>query len=561
MALDQATICQRVAQRWGFLKNERTSWQTTWVELRDQFLPAHGRGLTGEASESERNKGDRRDDGLYDMTAVQAVKIAAAGLQSGLTSPSRPWFALGLEDPGLSDEYDVRVWLSDVEQVMRAVMNRSNLYNVLHHSYLELLAFGTSGFIVSEQFGSIIRCRPMTAGEYWVATDAAGRVNALYRQFWMGAADIKVLYPDTCSLAVRSAVETNQPWQQFSVLCVIEENDSEYGIVAERFPFRSIYMEVGATEKILGAEGYYEFPAMIPRWTVAGQDAYGFGAGHDCLGDAKCLQKLREEELVLLAKTTRPSMVAPTTMRNKLINAIPGGITYSDDPQELLRPLEQVEYDLPALAQEIQQTRYMIRQGMFNDLFLMLLQVEVGKMTATEVAARQQEKMLMLGPVLERLHNELLDPLIDRVFAICLRNGHLPPPPDALPGGVPIKVDYISPLALAQRQAGLNGLTGFTAYVGSAAAVHPPVLDKVDWDESVDEVAESLGVSPRILRDERDVAAIRQQRASQEQAQRLGQAALTAASAAKDASAAGLTEDSVLTRMLANAQGGQPIGR
>ena len=116
--------------------------------------------------------------------------------------------------------------------------------------------------------------------------------------------------------------------------------------------------------------------------------------------------------------------------------------------------------------------------------------------------------------------------------------------------GAPLRVEYVSPLALAQKQLGLNGLNQLTAVVGQVSAVQPDILDKIDFDEAVDVMADALGVPPRVLRDEKDVAALRSQRAAQQQAVRVGQAAQVAASAAKDAAAAPVDGDTVLSRFM-----------
>lgn len=546
-------ICTDLNRRFGRLKTIRATWQTTWEDLRKHLLPAHGRGLTAEANTAEWNDGSRRDSAIYDGTPLRALKVAAAGLQSGLTSPSRPWFSLTVDDFELRDRRDVRVWLSDVEDRMRAVFNRSRLYNGLHHLYLELLAFATGAIGVFDSLDSLLRIRPYTIGEYWLACDADGRPDAFYSAYTMTAGQMVTAFgEEAVSESVRESAKTN-PDRVCQVLHVIERNDSRIDVGLRRYAYRSIYLELGATDRILARRGYYEMPVLAVRWHVVGQDTYGFGPGHDVLGDAKQLQKVSEKKLVGLDKVIEPPMVAPGSMRTTAVNSVPGGITYTDEPDEALRPLYQVQFDLQQAQFAINDLRLSIQKGLFNDLFLMLIAVDAGKMTATEVAERKQEKLLMLGPVLERLNNELLDPLIDRAFAMMLRAGLIPEPPPEIQGAA-LRVEYVSPLAVAQKQLGLNGLNQLLVSVGQVAAVQPTVLDKIDFDEVVDTIADAQGVPPRVLRDERGVAAIRQQREAQQQALQAGQAALTAAKAAKDAAGATADGDTVLSRML---DGGQ----
>lgn len=545
---DPATICTTVYRRFGQLKSSRSTYETVWSDLKDNLLPYHTKGLTGGDPAYERDRGERKDTTIYDGEPIRAVNVAAAGLQAGLTSPSRPWFSLGIPDIEAHDHREVRIWLADVEERMRVVFSRSNLYNSLHHLYLELLTFGTGAIGLYDSLNWVLRCRQFTLGEYWLGTDGEGRVNACYSQYTMTAAQLVAEFgAENVSVTALEASENN-PDLVFTVLHAIEANDDRLAVVP-RYPVRSIHLEQGATDRVLATRGYYEFPILVGRWHVVGQDTYGCGPGHNVLGDCKQVQKLAKQSLMALDKKVDPPMAAPGSLKTVAINAIPGGITYVDDPAELLRPLYAVDFDVASAEGKLHMTKVAVQRGLYNDLFLMLIQVDAGKMTATEVAERKQEKLLMLGPVLERLHNELLDPLIDRTFAMMLRAGMIPPPPQEIQG-MPLRVQYVSPLALAQQQLAMAGLSQFLAEVGQLASVNPEVLDKVDFDEATDELARGMGVPPRVLRDDRLIAAIRQQRAAREQAQRMGQAALTAAKAAKDAAGAEPTEANILGQAL-----------
>jgi hypothetical protein len=70
----------------------------------------------------------------------------------------------------------------------------------------------------------------------------------------------------------------------------------------------------------------------------------------------------------------------------------------------------EVKLNLDHLLMDIQDVRTRIRASFYADMFLMLQSDVDTRKTATEVAELHEEKMLMLGPVLERLHNELLNP-------------------------------------------------------------------------------------------------------------------------------------------------------
>ena len=138
------------------------------------------------------------------------------------------------------------------------------------------------------------------------------------------------------------------------------------------------------------------------------------------------------------------------------------------------------------------------------------------RMTATEVAERHEEKLLMLGPVLERLHNELLDPLVDITFSRMLESGLVPPAPEELQG-MELNVEFVSMLAQAQRAIGTNSIDRYTNTMGAIAQMKPDVLDKFDSDAWADNYADMLGIDPELIVADKEVAIIRQQRAQAQQ--------------------------------------------
>jgi hypothetical protein len=154
-------------------------------------------------------------------------------------------------------------------------------------------------------------------------------------------------------------------------------------------------------------------------------------------------------------------------------------------------------------------------------------------MTATEVAERHEEKMLMLGPVVERLHSEMLDPLIETTFEHMLAAGIVPPAPPEL-SGMDLNVTYVSMLAQAQRAIATNGVDRFVGNLGQIASFKPDVLDKFDSDVWADKYSDMLGVDPELIVAGDKVALIRQQRAqAQQQAQQAAQMEQVANAAGK----------------------------
>ena len=238
----------------------------------------------------------------------------------------------------------------------------------------------------------------------------------------------------------------------------------------------------------------------------------------DALGDVMMLQKMESDKLMALDKLVNPPMNAPTSMKKTGGSIVPGGVNYVDVTQggQGFTPAYQINPDIGSMAVEIRSVEQRIQSAFFNDLFLSILQ-EDKRMTATEVAERHDEKLLMLGPVLERLQAELLDVIIDRVFDIMLNlDLFMPPPPEM--SGMLLRPEYISTLAQAQKLVGTNAMNNLILTVTNMAQVNPEVVDKVDFDEMTDQYADILGTPPKVIRGDDEVEAIRAQRAQAQQA-------------------------------------------
>ena len=548
--MDKNTPRDRLYSRWGALKTERSSYLTHWKEISDYLLPRSGRYFV-----TDRNKGERRHNNIYDSTGTRALRVLGAGLMGGATSPARPWFRLATADPDMMDFAPVKVWLSAVQRQMLDIFQRSNTYRALHSTYEEIGAFGTGASVVMDDYDDVIRHHVLTTGEYAIAQDYRGNVNTIYREFQKTVSELVGEFGYlNCSQTVRNLHDRGSLDAWVTIIHAIEPRvDRDVRMRdAKNMAFKSCYFEIGQDgDKYLRESGYKTFPALVPRWSVTGGDIYGSSPGMEALGDIKQLQHEQLRKAQAIDYMTKPPLQVPSSMKNHLIDTLPGGTTYVDmaGPNNGIRSTFDVRLDLNHLLGDIQDVRGRINQTFYTDLFLMLASAPTPNMTATEVAERHEEKLLMLGPVLERLHNELLDPLIERTFNRMIEVGLVPPPPEELQG-VDLNVQYVSMLAQAQRAVATNGIDRFVGNLGAVAQYKPDVLDKFDSDKWADAYSDMLGVDPELIVSNERVAIIRNQRAqAQAQAQQQAQNAQAAATA-RDLSAAKTDGDSALTNVM-----------
>jgi len=552
--MDASTPRQRYIKRLGALKSERSTWIDHWRELSEYVRPRKAKFFT-----TDTNNGAKQHRSIINGTPIRASRILASGMMAGISSPARPWFRLTTADAALAEYGPVKDWLHIVESVLREKLQKSNLYNCLHQVYENLIVFGTQPLHIEEDVRRGFRGYVFPVGQYCLANSAQLEVNTVYRELRMTVAQaVERFGLQRCSNRLRQLYERQELDQWVDVLHVLEPNrDAEPGRPGPRgMAWRSCWLEVSAAEgdgpTFLREGGFEEFPVMAPRWAVSGEDVYGESPGMEALGDAKALQLIEKRKAQAVDRVVNPPMRGPSALRGQQVSLLPGAVTYVDaiHPGQSFAPaIELHPSAIPAIDGLGREHELRINQAFMADLWMSLARAD-GKMTATEVMERHEEKMLQLGPVMERLQNELLDPMISRCFNIGLRNRWFPPPPEELQGQE-ARVEYLSIMAQAQKMLGITGVERFVSFVGSVAAgVGPDVLDKLDADQVVDEYGNMLGIPPSIVRPDEAVEAIRAKRAQVAQAQQAIATAGAVAEGAKTLSQADTGGDNALTRLM-----------
>lgn len=491
----------------------RLDFEKRWKSIRDYQLPYIGEFWD---TEDESNEARRRDLAIANGTAWMANQAFAAGIMSGLTPPSRQWFRYrlsnGAEDVEAGNILDTR------QRIVEYVLHRSNFYNTIHSAYSEL-PFGQApvGVFVSPE--TYVRFATYTVGTYYLGTGAGGRVNTFCRRYKMTAAQLLEQFgKDALPLKVKNALENafGRHAKPFTVWWLVIPNDKripgEMGNL--NMPYLSLYWVDGqSTDEnggFLYVGGFEEFPVPTARYQVTGNVPYGRGPGWYAEGDAKGLQMMKKDFLTAVELTVKPPMKAPSNVFGRGINLVPGGVTPVDETMgsNTVQPLFQVPNTLDWLTQEIIRTEDSIKRTYSADLFLMLDSIDTPQMTAREVMERQQEKLQQLGPVVERLQDEFLSPIIERVYNILERAGAFPPIPEDLAERLAeeeVHIEYLSPLAQAQKMSGLVTIEQGLAFVGQMAQLYPDALKAVDPIGAVKDYFEMLGAPANMQRSTEEV--------------------------------------------------------
>lgn len=544
------------------MRGYRLPWWAHWAALAEVYFPQKYRWFV---TPNNYARGTPINQAIIDETGLLAARVLATGLLSGLTSPTKPWFHLGLA--GIEDlpEGAEKEWLAECTRRMLQVYAESNFYAALGSAYHQNGVFGSAALIQYEDSQDVIRFYNPVCGEYFFGLDNRLEVDTLYREYTYTISEtVKEFGMEALPESLKQMAQT-PTGQDFEVVIghAIEPNMTIYDgmvecdyLVPKFFKYREVYWVrwgggsgTQATKYILRATGFRERPFVGLRWDVTSNDAYGRSPGMDALPAVRQVQIEQRRKAEAIDKLVRPPMVGSISMKNEPMDTLPGGVTYVADPAAAgFKPAYQVEPRIQELREDIAEVQRRIRDIFFNNLFQMFTPEQTVQ-TATWVDAAQAEKIVLLGPVIERTENEGLDEIIERTFAIMQRRGLFPPPPPSI-AGIPIVIRYISILAEAQRASSIAGIERGLALVGSLVAVKPDAMDNVNVDFTISEYFDLLNNDPRLLNSPEMIAQIRNARAEQQQAQAALQIGAEAAQGAKTLSETDVSSPNALTTLM-----------
>lgn len=500
------------------LKAIRSDYLATYKKLAKYIAPFSG-------CFSQADKPGRRDmSAIYDNKASRCVDTLVGGLSSYATSPSLPWFRLVGNNNDYQYDHEAQLWLQKVQSIILDVFRRSNTYNSLHELYHNLCVFGTAASVVVEDPNTVIHHHVLPIGTFCLQNDEKGNVSTLYREFTLTAVQaVRQFGYDKLSRSIRRAYDDGNTEVEFRFIHAIEPREdrnlnSKSNLDME---WASYYIEDAADDGgILSESGYPYFPCICPRWQVSGLEPYGISPAFGALPDIQQLQHATYRKAQLVDNLVEPPLQVPMNARQNPISLSSRAINYvtSTASDQAIKPILQSTGNIDVIGAEIDKLHQRIEQAFFYDMFLMLQQYASTRKTATEVYGLKEEKMTVLGPVVERLQQECQAPLITIPYAILTRAGALPPPPQSF-GGKSFEIQFEGLLAQSQKSVDLNPTNQFISALQSLSASVPDVIDRIDPDGLVDVYAHRFSIDRHLLRDKSAADNIRQQRAEQLQQQ------------------------------------------
>ena len=498
----ETELTKDLLKRFGKLVTQRQTWESHWQEVADYMMPRKA-DVT-----KQRSKGDKRSELIFDSSPLHAVELLSASLHGMLTNPSTPWFSLRFKNVDTGDADEANEWLQDTTEKMYDAFNRSNFQQEIFELYHDLITFGTASMFIEEDADDIVRFSTRHIGEIYISENNKGRIDTVFRKFKISArAAILQFGEKNVSNALRGTA-MKDPYEEVTILHVVypRENYDPKKKDAKNMPFASCYIELDNKHEI-SQSGFNEFPYVVPRYLKASFEIYGRSPAMTALPDVKMLNEMSKTTIKAAQKQVDPPLLVPDDGFILPVRTVPGGLNfYRAGTRDRIEPLN-IGANNPLGLNMEEQRRNAIRDTFYVNQLMMQ---NGPQMTATEVVQRNEEKMRLLGPVLGRLQSELLRPLIDRTFAILLRKKIFRQAPQFL-AGQDIQIEYVSPLAKAQRSSELQSVMRAIEIFGSLSKISP-VFDHIDIDALVTYLADIVGVPAKVLNSQAQVNAIRQKK-------------------------------------------------
>lgn len=517
MSQDEQTkaLINSLIQRHESLKGDTHHWKEHWSDIACFVMPEKDDIYY----QNKYNNGQKDQSRLFDHTAILANEKLASALHGMLTNPTLDWFGFTSEIPEIDKRDDARKFFAKSSDVIHSTLNGSNFQEQIHQIYLDLGGFGTGWIAIEEDDETVVNFQTSPIFESTIDENSRGRIDTCFREYkWSYRKVLQKFGTDWIKDDYEKEQINKRLNEEVTILHAVYKNE-KFNPAIKNFTekaFDSIFI-LKDDETLLAKEGFNEFPFAIPRWSKISSEKYGRSPSMTALTTIKYLNQVRKNHMIALQKTVNPPLAVSDKGLMSPLKTRPGAINYVRkglDASKMVDPLF-TGANPSASYQEIDNLIFMIREA----FFLNELQLREGpQMTATEVLRRTEEQVRIMAPILGRLHNELLKPIIDRVFAILLRKNKLPEIPEILKGR-DIKITYSSMIARSQRVAEIDNLTRAVGTAAPIIQMDSNVIDYLDTDETFKLILKTMTTNVDIIRDENDVAEIRESRAEALQAQ------------------------------------------
>jgi len=496
-----------ILEEYEDMKQTRSNWERMWQEIAEYMIPQRADFTVKQSS------GEQRREKIYEGTAVRALERSAAGLHNTLTSSAVPWFHLKVQR-ALQEDRDVQLWIEEAERRLYDVFASpdSNFHPALHEFYLDLVGFGTGILYVVDEPGMGPRYRSYFLGQCFLMQDNLSRVDGVLRVYEHTARQLVQEYGEEgVPESVLRSYNSKDENKKFECLhCVKKRRNHDVNAVGNlNMPWMSVYILMDQ-KHVLRESGFEEFPYIVSRWSRNSEELYGRGPGTSALPDVKMINLMEKVGLKALQKVVDPPLLVPDDGFLNPVRTQPGGLNYYRaglGRDDRIIPL-QTGGRLDLNESKIGQVRESINKTFFLDLLELpgptAADGDVMRFSATEINARQRDRLSVLGPIVSRQEVEFLAPMVMRTLGVMESNGMLSPAPPALMNA-DFRVEYANPVSISMRTGELNSIAQLIQFLLPIAQIDPSVVQRFNTGRIAELGAEILRVPPSVLRTEEEM--------------------------------------------------------
>lgn len=397
-----------------------------WDWLRTHIMPRS----QAAADREERPSASARR--LHSTVAIKSLRILTGAHIMYITPSNQRWFSFQSGLRGKDKLSRIDEWFAESTEITFSELSRSNFYTEIHETFLDRCLTGTGCLFCDTLPDGRLNFRHIPSGTYAIAEGENGQVDTLVRKFKLTAhqAISKFGYKN---LPEKIREDWEDPKKRYTekreyLHLVLPRLNYTFGhdlINSKRMKWASVYMTDDGERHIIREEGYPEFPYLVTRFLRYGDGPYGYAPGLDVMEEITATLKLERVMDVLGEVAAFPRILQLADQVGE-VDLRAGGITtvkQSDVAAKLPREWATAgRYDVG--KDRIEDKEQKIREAFFTDMLMPLANID-RQMTATEINARQEERVLSFSPSLTLFISDC-NVLMHRVFSILFRQGKFP---------------------------------------------------------------------------------------------------------------------------------------
>jgi len=549
----------KILSEYRSLKATRSIWDTRWQRVKEWLEPQKAY-ITEETEPMPTMEHRSR---IHDSKGIEAVGVLTSAHMSYITPLNEDWLGftmsrsvkVKMEDSGGLDEAEG--YFNKCSAAAMEAIVASNFYTSSHSLYKDRATIGTGAMMLKKGKNGGLNFVYIPAGTYCFSEGEDGLPNAFFREYELTLGQAMEEFGEESfgaklmALVAQSSSKPEILHQKHKFLNVVKERGKRDHKKEDKANMPYSDCNICLTDsKILNEGGYQEFPYLVSRYERWGNYCWGYSPSYNALPNVLSANYIRKIMKTLGEVAAFPRILQLAGEKRQIDLRAGGRTIVSREAAQSGFPREwgsSGRYDVGMAL--LEQDHEAIDQFFHVPLFRMFASIDK-PMTATEVGAREREKLLMFAPSFTQFVTDMT-PMILRIFSMLEREGKLPEPPSSLieqdqdgTAFIPQpEVVFQSKVALAIKGLEGEGFDRVLARLANVVQFAPDILDNFDFDQIFRDLSRNEGMPENWLKMKKAVDELREARAeAQAKAEEVAQAEQVAGAIGKAGGAEGIEQ-------------------